>query len=179
MLYNAHNGYARFAGEPVHGLILPGNVETVWTAAELVAIGLWPVSEIAPADAVPEGKISIGQHVEEIEGVPTFVHDLVDAPEPEPERLPDLKPYQFWAVMRATGHEAGLRAWVANLNDPGPDPENPTNPNYDPLAWANASAIIDFSLEYRRDHPLVDAARQVMGVDEEELDDLWRYAATL
>jgi len=172
MLFNAHNAYARYAGEPVSGLILPGNVQVIWSAAELIAIGLWPSTEIAPADPVPEGKVSIGQHVEEIEGVPTFVHELADAPEPEPERLPDLKPYQFWAVMRATGHEAGLRAWVDGLND-----EN--DPSYDPLAWAHASAIIDFSLEYRREHPLVEAARQVMGVSETELDDLWRYAATL
>lgn len=93
-------------------------------------------------------------------------------PSPVPEPFPVLKPYQFWAVMRATGHEAGLRAWVASLNDP-------ENEAYDPLTWANASAIIDFSLEYRRDHPLVEAAQQVMGVSVSELDDLWRYAATL
>lgn len=172
MLYNAHNNYAPFAGEAVEGIILPGNVAQVWSTAELLDAGLWPSSEIAPADPVPEGKISLGQHVEAINGVPTFVHELADAPEPEPDVLPDLKPYQFWAVMRATGHEAGLRAWVASLGD-----EN--SPNYDPLAWANASAIIDFSLEYRRDHPLVEAARQVMGVAETELDDLWHYAATL
>lgn len=172
MIYNAHNAYARYVGEAVDGLILPGNVEAVWSAAELIAVGLWPASEIASAAPVPDGKISIGQHVEEIEGVPTFVLTLVDAPEPEPERLPDLKPYQFWAVMRATGHEAGLRAWVDGLNDE-------SSPTYDPLAWAHASAIIDFSLEYRRDHPLVEAARLVIGVSETELDDLWRYAATL
>jgi len=172
MLYNAHNDYEPFRGEAVEGVLLPGNIETVWSAANLIEIGLWPISEIAPADPVPGGKISLGQHVEEIGGIPTFVHELADASEPEPERLGDLKPYQFWAVMRATGHEAGLRAWLDGLNDED-------GPNYDPLTWAHASAIIDFSLEYRRDHPLVEAARQVIGVEPSELDDLWRYAATL
>lgn len=100
------------------------------------------------------------------------MHQLADVPEPVPELFPALKPYQFWAVMRATGHEAGLRSWIAALNDE-------SHPSYDPVAWAHASAIIDFSLEYRRDHPLVEAARQVIGVDETELDDLWRYAASL
>lgn len=172
MLYNANNAFAIYAGELIDGIRLPGNVTSVWSTAELKAVGLWPASEIAPASPVPEGKISLGQHVQVLAGVPTFVHQLADAPEPEPEPFPVLKPYQFWAVMRATGHEAGLRRWIAALNDE-------IDPSYDPVAWAHASAIIDFSLEYRRDHPLVEAARQVIGVDETELDDLWRYAASL
>lgn len=93
-------------------------------------------------------------------------------PYPKPEYFPFLKPYQFWTVMRATGHESDLRNWVSSLNDE-------QSPNYDPVAWAYASSVIDYSLEYRREHSLVEAAREVMGVTEEQLDDLWRYASTL
>jgi hypothetical protein len=139
------------------------------TDAELEAHGWYLVQD---GDPVPDGKISTGMTAVKVDDGVKWVHTLADAPEPEPELLPDLKPYQFWAVMRATGHEAGLRAWVASLNDPG-------TPIYDPVAWAHASAIIDFSLEFRRDHPLVESARQVMDVSVAELDDLWRYAAGL
>ncbi len=165
-------GFTEWTGQPINDILHPRSIEQYWSADELEAIGLWRNDMIASADPVPEGKISTGQTVQRVNGAVMFVHQLADAPEPEPAPLADLKPYQFWAVMRATGHEAGLRAWVASLNDP-------ENEAYDPLAWANASAIIDFSLEYRRDHPLVGAAQQVMGVTVSELDDLWRYAATL
>lgn len=101
-----------------------------------------------------------------------FVPFIEPEPEPEPERLPVLQPYQFWTVMRVTNHEADLRDWVTSLNDE-------QSPNYDPVTWSYASSVIDYSLEYRRDHPLVEAARQVMGVTVSELDDLWAYAATL
>lgn len=172
MLYNAHNDYSPYNGEVVNNIRLPGNVEQVWEEEKLISVGLWPHSRIAPADPVPDGKIIVSTHIEEIEGIPTFVNELADAPEPEPEPLANLKPYQFWTVMRATGHEDDLRNWVSSLNDE-------QNPNYDPVAWAYASSVIDYSLEYRRDHPLVESARQVMGVTVSELDDLWAYAATL
>jgi hypothetical protein len=89
--------------------------------------------------------------------------------------FPNLEPDQFWFVVRAAGHEAELRAWVAALNDPG-TAEQP-NPTYDPLMWAAASAKLDFAKFFERDHPLVEAARVALGMSETELDDLWRYAA--
>lgn len=172
MLYNSHTDYAPYSGELVNGVRLPGNVEKVWNADELIAAGLWPSSRITPADPVPDGKIVTGTSIEEVGGVPTFVHTLADAPEPGETPLVNLKPYQFWAVMRSTGHEAQLRDWVASFNDA-------ESPNYDPVSWAYASSVIDYSLEYRREHPLVEAAREVMGITVGELDDLWRYAASL
>lgn len=94
---------------------------------------------------------------------------------PPPNPFPNLEPDQFWFVVRAAGHEAELRAWVAAMNDPG-TVEGP-NPTYDPLMWAAASAKLDFAKFFERDHPLVDAARVALGMSETELDDLWRYAA--
>ena len=85
-------------------------------------------------------------------------------------RLPHLEPDQFWFVVRASGHEADLRGWVARLNEP-------ESPNYDPMAWAVASAKLDFAKFFERDHPLVEAAREALGMTGAELDDLWRYAA--
>lgn len=84
--------------------------------------------------------------------------------------FPNLEPDQFWFVVRASGHEQELRDWVASLNDPG-------SPNHDPMAWAVASAKLDFAKFFERDHPLVEAARQALGMSVEQLDDLWKYAA--
>ncbi|RYG28228.1 MAG: hypothetical protein EON93_18970 [Burkholderiales bacterium] len=85
-------------------------------------------------------------------------------------RLPNLEPDQFWFVVRASGHEEELRAWVASLNDPA-------SPDYDPMAWAVASAKLDFAKFFERDHPLVEAAREALGMTPQELDDLWAYAS--
>ena len=40
-------------------------------------------------------------------------------PPPEgPNVLPNLKPYQFWGAVRATGYEGDLQAWVTEITDP-------------------------------------------------------------
>ena len=85
-------------------------------------------------------------------------------------RLPNLEPDQFWFVVRVSGHEQVLRDWVASLNDP-------ESQNYDPMAWAVASAKLDFAKFFERDHPLVEAAREALGMSPEVLDDFWAYAA--
>lgn len=84
--------------------------------------------------------------------------------------FPNLEPDQFWFVVRASGHEQELRDWVASLNDG-------QSPNYDPMAWAVASAKLDFAKFFERDHPLVEAAREALGMTVEQLDDLWKFAA--
>ena len=84
---------------------------------------------------------------------------------------PNLEPDQFWFVVRASGHEQELRDWVASLN-------NPESLNYDPMAWAVASAKLDFAKFFERDHPLVEAAREALGMTTQQLDDLWKFAAS-
>ena len=76
-----------------------------------------------------------------------------------------LKPYQFWGAVRATGHEQDLADWVAAIADP--------------VQRGIASAMLEFSLEFRRDHPLIEAARVHLGMTEIELDDLWLWGLTL
>ncbi|KFL31488.1 hypothetical protein JP75_08090 [Devosia riboflavina] len=84
--------------------------------------------------------------------------------------FPNLEPDQFWFVVRASGNEQELRDWVASLNDP-------EGPDYDPMAWAVASAKLDFAKFFERDHPLVEAAREALCITVDQLDDLWRFAA--
>lgn len=85
-------------------------------------------------------------------------------PEPESPYLP-LKPYQFWTAVRATGHEADLHAWVDAMGDP--------------IAKSYASAVLEFSLEFRYDHPLMQVVLQVLGLTVEEFQTLWLWALDL
>lgn len=89
------------------------------------------------------------------------------------ERLtlfPNLEPDQFWFGLRAAGYEADVRGFVNSLNDP-------ESPNYSPVDWASASAKLEFAKYFERDHPLVLAAQQAIGISEGELDALWQFAA--
>ena len=85
-------------------------------------------------------------------------------PPPASLYLP-LKPYQFWGAVRATGHEIDLHTWVDTIADP--------------VQKGIASAMLEFSLEFRRDHPLIEAARIHLGMTETELNDLWLWGLTL
>lgn len=87
------------------------------------------------------------------------------APPAEPTTLPILKPYQFWAIVRAGGYEERLRVWAGQLEMP--------------LQQAVASAMLDYSLEFRRNHPMIEAARVYLELTESELDALWLQAAAL
>lgn len=86
-------------------------------------------------------------------------------------QFPNLEPDRFWFGLRAGGYEAAVRAWVASLNDP-------ESPHYNPVDWASASAKLEFAKYFERDHPLVLAAQQAIGISEVELDALWQFAAT-
>ena len=76
-----------------------------------------------------------------------------------------LKPYQFWGAVRATGHEQALKDWVTGIEDP--------------VQQGIASAMLEYSLEFRRDHPLIEAARVHLEMSEGELNDLWLWGLTL
>jgi hypothetical protein len=85
-------------------------------------------------------------------------------------QFPDLEPDRFWFAVRLGGYEQPLRDWVASLNDPESE-------HHDPLAWAVASAKLDYAKHFERDHPLVLAAGTALNISETELDQLWQVAA--
>lgn len=80
--------------------------------------------------------------------------------------FPNLEPDQFWFAVRLSGHEQDLLDWVASLKD-----------SPDPLLWAAASSKLEYAKFFERDHPFVEAAREAIGMTEQELDALWSYAA--
>lgn len=85
--------------------------------------------------------------------------------------FPNLEPDQFWFVVRASGYEPDLMAWVASMNDP-------ESPNYSPVNWAAASAKLQFAKFFERDHEFVEAAREAIGMSAAELDALWQFGAS-
>lgn len=94
--------------------------------------------------------------------------------------FPNLEPDRFWFGLRVSGYEDNVRDWVARLNEPEIEVggELVANPGYDPVAWASASAKLEFATFFERDHPLILAAQQAIGLTDAELDALWQFAAT-
>lgn len=101
------------------------------------------------------------------------------------QQFPNLEPDEFWFVVRASGYEPALLSWVATMNqtqitqDMEIDGEiSPTlvdNPSYDPVAWAEASAKLQYAKWFERDHPFIEAARIAIGMSIQELDSLWIF----
>lgn len=94
MLYleNPLGSFAPWTGEAIDGVQHPAwrKYETTWIKSQLNAIGLHRSADIAPADPIPEGKISTGQTVQRVGGVVKFVHALANAPEPTLQERRDI-----------------------------------------------------------------------------------------
>jgi hypothetical protein len=98
-------GYVAWAGEPIDDVRHPLGIETAWTAEELATIGLYVP---AAADPVPEGKVSMGMTVEDVAGVPTYVHQLRDRTLAEAtEEARRLVAAHVDAVAAARGYDNG------------------------------------------------------------------------
>lgn len=78
--------------------------------------------------------------------------------------LPDLYPYQFFAMLEISGKKAALDAFIDAL----PSPQN-----------VIARAKLDRSLAFHRDNDLVLAAQQALSLTDDQLDALWTQASTL
>lgn len=68
---------AEWLGKRIGDVSYPRNIGTLWSDADLAAIGL--ARPLAP-DAVPDGKRSRGKAVQTVGGVPKWVHTLEDIP---------------------------------------------------------------------------------------------------
>lgn len=86
MLYleTSPNTFAPWQSEPINGTRYSRDIAKKWSPEKLEAIGLYKPE---PADVVPEGKIVTGQSVQRVEGVVKWVHELADAPTPEPQQI--------------------------------------------------------------------------------------------
>ncbi|TAA50363.1 DUF4376 domain-containing protein [Shinella sp. JR1-6] len=76
-----------WAGEPIDGVLYQREIEQLWSAADLEAVGLWRDDMIAAADPVPDGKQITSTTVQRVEGVVRYVNALVDIPRPTEDQV--------------------------------------------------------------------------------------------
>lgn len=158
MLYRISNGQPTvWAGDPIGEVQYPSTIENLWSDADLSAIGLYRASD----PGIPDGKVATSSSVQLVNGVPTVIYVLEDAP---PAPLPILLPYQFFAMLEISGKKPDLDAFISSIPAPGN---------------IVARAKLDRSLEFRRDNDLVLAAQQALGLTDQQLDALWTQAAAL
>ena len=122
-------------------------------------IGYW---RIQPAAPVPDGKISVEQHVELIDGQPTWVHTLEDAPPPP---FAPLSGRQISLALRSIDItdamvEAEISAGIAD----------PMERDMALIEWRRAG-------QFERGHPLIDQMADAFDLPTEQVDSLWRWAA--
>lgn len=151
-----------WAGEPINGITHPLNIEQLWSAQELEAIGLWRDDMIAPAEEVPEGKVSTGRTVERVNGVVTFVHVLEDAPAPEVPQSISMRQARL-ALLQA-GLLSGVETAINDLTEPDKSAAR--------IEW-------EYATEMRRDHALIAALAAEMQLSEQQIDDLFIAATGL
>ena len=82
----------------------------------------------------------------------------------EKNHLPDLQPYQFFAVLEISGMKASVDAFINSL----PSPQN-----------IIARSKLENTLSFERNNDLVLAAQAALHLTDKQLDQLWLQAATL
>lgn len=81
-----------------------------------------------------------------------------------PAQAPDLAPYQFRAMLKLSGKQDDLYAFIEALPEP---------------AKTIAQSKLEFSLVFKRDNDLVLAAKDALDLSDEELDTLWLQASEI
>lgn len=139
----------------------PPNVEQLWSAQDLEAIGLWRDDMIAPADDVPEGKFVTETTVQRVDGVAKFVNTLADIVIPVPVSVTRRQ-------ARLALLQAGLLDLVEVAIEAMPEPARSAAR----IEWEDATEI-------RRDHALIAALADEVGLTSERLDELFIAAARI
>ena len=151
-------------------LTYPWGAIAVMDADELGALDLVRVVETA----VPDGKISTGWSVEDVEGAPTQVHQLEDAPPPPVPATISFR--QLVLGLLSYGKTEDAEALGGRAISPGLQPIVDQMPPDQQLVVA---LTIQTMTEADRASALIDVARAAYGWTEGEADDFFRAAAQL
>lgn len=154
------NGVQTGSKEVQDNVSLPLNIEALWADQALAAYGLFRPAEAMP---VPDGKLSTGEHVERVEGVVRFVHELEDAP----VIFPPLTPRQLWRAaydsLQMTKEDVVASIDASAMTD---------------SEKKLAKIDIECASSYLREDATVVAMAALMGFAEAEFDSLWLWAAS-
>lgn len=152
-----NNEFTQWRGERINGTLHPLSIENSWSIEELASINLYsPIM-----DEVPEGKVVVGSTVERIDGVVKYVYTLEDYVEPIPTR-----------VSRRQAKLALLQANLLHLVEPAlnalPEPQK----TIVLIEWQDAQ-------EFNKKHDLIESLAVVLGLTEQQVDDLFMTASKL
>lgn len=164
----------RWQGEPVRGVLHPINVETLWSTAELTAVGLYRIT----AFTVPAGKVSVGPPRYALaNGAAVETYDVADEPAPPvPETITDRQFFQQLAIQGVITQDEALAAV-----GPGTLPATlagllaqlPADQQF------GAKMKLIGQVEFHRHAPITGALAQMFGWDSATTDTFWRTAALL
>jgi len=151
-----------WTGEAIGETRYPADIETLWSDADLAAIGLY---RAAAADPVPDGKVVTGTSVQLVDGVPKTVNTLGDPP------FASLTKRQVCAALINAGLTDDPNGFVLGVLATIPD------------AKAKALAINDWDNApfYTRDNPLFadPSLLAAGGITTDQIDQFWRLGETL
>lgn len=148
---------ATFINEVLH----PPNIEQIWPAQDLEAIGLWRDDMIGPADPVPEGKIAVATTVQRVDGVVTFVHELEDYSPPVPQSITRR---QARLALLSAGLLQAVEGAIDGMDEPARTAAK--------IEWEDATEI-------KRDHALIANLSVELNLSSEQLDELFIAASEI
>lgn len=162
MLYKeTKDGFELWLGEPVNGVRHPPNVETLWTPAELEAVGLYKPVETP----VPEGKAIVSETVARVDGVVRYVYTLTDAPPPDPNDFPlSDRQLRLGLVMSGVSLDT-IETAISSIPDP--------------IQRAVAQIWWDRSLKIEWAHPMRVQLQALVGLTDEQARAMWLMAKDL
>ena len=163
-----------WAGEPLNDVQHPGNIEELWSADELAAIGL---AVPAPFE-VPAGKATIGAPRYKLSangGIETE-YDVEDAPPPPvPE---ELSRWQFFAAAAGASIITQQEAEDA-ITGPLPAPFTAFIGTLPESEQFTATMLLRGNQVFHRHHPFVQAFLDANGMTDAQADAIWRAGSAL
>lgn len=161
-----------WAGERLNDVLYPGNIESLWSADDLAAIGL--VTPV-PFD-LPEGFHIVGDARFELDG--SIVRTVYDIAQDIPGVPEVLTRWQFFAVAAIFGlitQDEAQAALTGTLPQPFVDFITTLPEDQKPLA----RMLLIGTQEFHRHHPFVEAFLHAKGMRDSQANAIWTQGATL
>jgi hypothetical protein len=165
MLYKETNGVFEpwNSSEPIGNFRYPSNIEQLWGAPALAAIGLYaPVG----SDPVPDGKIVTGTTVQRVNNVVKFVNTLADAPVLTPSDTPLTMRQLRLGLLLIGGFSV---SFIQDAITAIPD----TTQRGIAQIWYDETSVVEW------DHPMTQQLIAAAGLTTEQAADMWMQAKDL
>jgi hypothetical protein len=142
---------------PIDGVRYPPNLEDVWDAVDLAAIGLYTPEETL----VPDGKQLVSYAVDRVDGVVRFVHTLEDIPPLTVVDFPLTARQIRLGLVRNGVPLSAVQTAIDSLPSPQKD---------------EAQIYWEFSTEVHWEHAMTQALIALVGLTTDEASAMWMVA---